>query len=106
ILRDLGRGDRAKGGGDTGYRNEDWRVSAADSRLDTEHCQLLTELRWILQKTCFVFADAMAIPTAISRVNEIYGTIESLDDSPENCELKSIALAAKLILEGHHEDTI
>jgi L-aspartate oxidase len=67
---------------------------------------LIDEIRALLQESCFVFADKQAIPAALARVEEIRKKLDACPDAgnPELCEVKSIAFAAKMILEGHRDE--
>ncbi|MDR1806090.1 MAG: FAD-binding protein [Clostridium sp.] len=67
---------------------------------------LVDELRGILQKSCFVFADKPSIPAALERVEEIREEMDKKGDplNPLDCQARSIAFAAKLILEGNRDE--
>jgi len=110
-----GRGGwRAAPQGGPGPRPEEGQQRAinAESAINlaiTDKLQfLIDEIREILQSACFVFADNEAIPAALERVNEICAQLEAeqSEGNPELCEAQSIALMAKLILEGHQGDSI
>ncbi|MDR0883351.1 MAG: L-aspartate oxidase [Oscillospiraceae bacterium] len=75
--------------------------SEPPSTLQTQQlADYAAEIRTLLQESCFVFADKAALPNALLRVEEIRVALQSAQKTTETCEVQSMALCAKLIMEG------